>query len=401
MQRAIIAAISVGLTFAQSVTLPERLPEAVKDLGPGAGRGELPCTVDVLEPELNFASRFQAGYVVRAPMKAYPGKGHRWYVVFSVTAREGGGQPVLFSDSIDLPGDASSDAIGEVHGLFLLGEGGYHVKWSMLDDLGRMHRKEWDLAAKARGKERITMPSGTPGDLAWRSGDEAAGNGHPQRITLMVNIARTGGYPWTKLLAALDPVVERLSLAGDSVRLVVFDLLQQRELFREDGFTLHGMNRLVHETNFLTQGRVNRGALGHSAGVWSLLANLVNGEIHSPEPADAVVFVGAPLWIREAMPSGFPKPRNGTPRFFSVHYFNINASRIPRGGAGGWQGDMGVREGPPQAIAEGQIAATSRDQGAPFDTIKQTVLRMKGKIFVVQTPAAFSKAIGEIDGRGK
>ena len=42
-----------------------------------------------------------------------------------------------------------------------------------------------------------------------------------------------------------------------------------------------------------------------------MLANLVKGEIQSPEPADAVVFVGAPWWIREVMPSGFPKPDKG------------------------------------------------------------------------------------------
>ena len=194
----------------------------------------------------------------------------------------------------------------------------------------------------------------------------------------------------------LGPLVERLSTA--SVRLVVFDLPQQRELFREDGFTLNGMNRLVHATNWLT-GRVDPGPFEHQAGVWDLLANLVNGEIQSPEPADAVVFVGAPWWIREVMPSGFPKPDKGmTPRFFSVHYSNAGASRIVHG-ADSWQGDMGAPGGPPPAVAQAspdQLAATNL-----FDTIKQTVLRMKGKIFVIQAPADLSRAIEEIDRRGK
>jgi len=209
--------------------------------------------------------------------------GQRWR---SWVAELGGGQPVLFADSIDLPDDASSDAIEEVHGLFLLEEGHYHVKWSMLDDLGRVFRKEWDLEAKATGKERITMPSGTAGDLAWRSAAEARASAYPQRVTLLVNVSRTAGYPWTTLLAVLEPLVERLSTA--SVRLVVFDLPQQRELFRADDFTLNSMNRLVHATNWLT-GRVDPGPFEHQAGVWDLLANLVNGEIQSPKPADAVV----------------------------------------------------------------------------------------------------------------
>jgi hypothetical protein len=233
MQRTMIVAMFVRLALAQSVTPPEKLPKAVRDFGPGTARGELPCAVEVLQPELNFASRFQAGYVVRAPMNAYSGGGHHWSVVFSVTPREGSGQPVLFSDSIDLPDGASADATEEVHGLFLLGEGHYHVKWSMLDDLGRVFRKEWDLEAKATGKERITLPSGTAGDLAWRSAAEAPASAYAQRVTLLVNVSRTVGYPWTTLLAVLDPLVERLSAA--SVRLVVFDLPQQRELFREDG----------------------------------------------------------------------------------------------------------------------------------------------------------------------
>jgi hypothetical protein len=67
------------------------------------------------------------------------------------------------------------------------------------------------------------------------------------------------------------------------VRLVVFDLPQQLELFRENGFTLNGMNRLVHATDWLT-GRVDPGPFEHQAGVWDLLADLVNGEIQSPEP---------------------------------------------------------------------------------------------------------------------
>jgi hypothetical protein len=233
------------------------------------------------------------------------------------------------------------------------------------------------------------MPSGTAGDLAWRSAAEVAASADPQRVTLLVNVSRTAGYPWTTLLAVLEPLIEMLSTA--SVRLVVFDLPQQRELFREDGFTLNGMNRLVHATNWLT-GRVEPGPFEHQAGVWDLLAKLVNGETQSPEPADAVVFVGAPWWIREAMPSGFPRPdKSKTPRFFSVHYSNAFASPIVHG-AGGWQGD-------PPALAQAspdQLVATNL-----FDTIKQSVLRMKGKIFVIQTPTDLSKAIEEIDSRGK
>jgi hypothetical protein len=92
------------------------------------------------------------------------------------------------------------------------------------------------------------------------------------------------------------------------------------------------------------------------------------------------------------------------PMFFSVHYSNIHTYRFVHGGAAGWQGEMGMPGGPPAVVTESQMPGPSRDEMAtttPFDSIKQTVLRMKGKIFVIQTPADFSKAIEEIDRRGK
>jgi hypothetical protein len=175
---------------------------------------------------------------------------------------------------------------------------------------------------------------------------------------------------------------------------VVFDLPHQRELFREDGFTLNGMNRLVHLTNWLTASPVPPSAFEHQAGVWDLLANLVNREIQSPEQADAVVFLGAPDYIKEAMPSAFPKPdKTMQSRFYSVHYSRAGR-RIVHQGAGGWQGGVGAQPGSVPAIAQDVPRPMS------FDTMKQTVMRMKGRIFVVETPAGLSKAIGEI-GRGK
>jgi hypothetical protein len=64
---------------------------------------------------------------------------------------------------------------------------------------------------------------------------------------------------------------------------------------------------------------------------------------------------------------------------------------------------MGGHGGAPPAAREAQMAGPDpgNASASPFDTIKQTVLRMKGKIFVIQTPADLSKAIEEIDRRGK
>jgi hypothetical protein len=96
-----------------------------------------------------------------------------------------------------------------------------------------------------------------------------------------------------------------------------------------------------------------------------------------------------------------PQARQGCDSaVLSVHYSNIHARPGVHGGAGSWKGDPAPRGGPPAAVAEARRSGPFRDDVTPFDTIKQTVLRMKGKIFVIQTPADLSNAIAEI-GRGK
>jgi hypothetical protein len=270
----LIVAILASSAFAQSVTSPAQLPDTVKDFGPGTAHGELPCAIEILNPVLNFGSRFQAGYMVRVSLHEYSGGGHL-YVVFQVTPQDGSRQPVLFEDTIELPDDRP-DATEEVHGAFLLGEGHYQVKWSIVDDAGRVFRKEWNLDAKLEGKEKSAMPPATAGDLSWHAASEPSASAYPRRVTVLLNAAPTAGYPWTRMLGTLAPLVERLSAA--SIRLVVLNLPEERELFLEDGFHSDGLNRVVHATNRLIDPAADHSILKHQAGVWQLLAGLVSRE---------------------------------------------------------------------------------------------------------------------------
>lgn len=379
---------------AQVVTSPSQLPDAVKNFGPGAPHGELACRLEILQPSLNFGSRFQAGYMLRIPLHEYSGGGHL-YVVFQVTPQEGNRQPILFADTIDLPDDRP-DATEEVHGAFLLGEGHYHVKWSIVDDVGRVFRKEWVLDVKPEGHEKIAMPPATAGDLSWRPASKPSANTYPRRVTILVSAAPTAGYPWTTMLGTLGPLVERLSA---TIRLVVLSLPLERELFEIDGFRLDGIDRVVHATNRLIDPTADHGLLQHQAGVWELLATLVNREVQAPEHVDAVIFVGAPWWIRDPMPTSFPKTVKALgPRFFSLHYPRGGTlGPMGGGGVGGWQGPTGpIGIGPPAAAVRNPQIMDGSLWGTPFDTIKQTVLRMRGKIFNLEKPADFDRAMEEI-----
>ena len=184
-----LAGLLTAGTAAQTVIDPSQLPPDVQGFDPNAVHLPVPCDVDPIEPSLNFGLRFETGYVLHVPLKIYQGKRHRWNLVFRVTPQ--GGRSVYFLDSIDVPAIPQTKAVGEVLGFFLLGEGHYEVKWSLLDDLGRVCRKEWTLDAKAQHNERVLMPPGTAGDLSW-SPAHTAGTGYPRRTTVLLNPALPG-----------------------------------------------------------------------------------------------------------------------------------------------------------------------------------------------------------------
>ena len=395
-----MAALAAGVAAAQVVSETARLPEA---------GGTLACQMEPIKPVLNFGFRFQAGYVFRVPLSLYEGRGHHWDVVFGVTPD--GGQPVYFKDGQDLP-VARADSLGEMRGSFLVGEGRYRVTWSLRDDLGRVCRKEWELEARAARNEQVLMPRGTVADLSWRPVTGAPRTGYPQRITLVVNAslpagvqanqsaangsdsASVAGGRWATLVSMVAAVLERLTPAA--VRVVVIDLDQQREVWRQDGFTLDGMSRVFHAADGLAQWAVDYRVLQHPAGAWDLLANVVNRETKAAEPADAVVFAGLPWRTPVKMPAGFPGAKESGPRFFYLQYRTV--APLVAGGADldqpGRRGRGAYRPEAPPAIP----VATPVGQA---DAIDQALRRVKGKTLAIYFPKDLGRAIQEIEQEGK
>ncbi len=422
-----VAALAAGMALGQTVTDPAGLPAEVRNSGAGNATGALACSVDPIKPALNFSFRFQAGYVFRAPLDVYEGAGHHWDVVLRVTPE--GGQAVYLKDSLKVTGRAGAE--GEVRGEFLVGEGRYRVEWSLLDDLGRVCRKQWELEARAGRNEKVLMPPGTVGDLSWRApgGGKLRAEAYPRRVTVILNAAlpatsrreNSGGAPvgfpgtrgtvgsapvprgveeeggpvarqWATLVSMVGAVVERLE--GTALRMVVINLDQQRELFRQEGFGREGMNRVAHSADGLEQWAVDYRVLRNPAGAWELLAGVIDREMHAPEPSDAVVLMGLPWWTGEKMPASFPAAGGNGPRFFYLQYRTGRAvgytddewgAQNPRGRRGG-----GAQQ-PTPATVSGQLA----------DALAAGLRRLKGKTFAIYQPGDLSKAIREIETGGK
>jgi hypothetical protein len=421
MRPVAIALLLAGVTFAQKVTDPAQSPTP-GEFDANQGRAALPCTVEILKPALNFSFRFQTGYRFQVPLNRGRADGRHWHLAFRVTPRGGSRQPLYFTDSIDLPAQAPPNTALQASGAFLLGEGRYDVKWSLLDESGRVCRKEWTLDARLARNDRSTevmIPPATVGDLSWRPapGDRADAGGYRDPftgpITVLMNAAllsparmggpnRPGPRPgngagplagrWVTLVGILASLLERLPAA--SVRLVVFNPNQQKELFRQDGFTLDGINRIEHAGDEMQQWSVDYRVLQKPAGSWDLLADLVNREIHAAVPSDAVVFLGLRSAFSVKMPPGFPGPTGApSPRFFYLQYHPNWPSKsatepLPQADDMRRASKQAPR-GPDSVVIPGELP----------DSIDQTVRRMKGKIFAIYTPAEFAKAIEEIERR--
>jgi hypothetical protein len=394
-----------GAALAQHATSLDKMPAAVNGFYASRTQIPLPCTVTPAKPALNFGFQFQTGYELRTSLDPYQGGKHHWDIAFQVTPEENPGQPVYFLDSIDLPANVQSGFIAKTSGTFLVGQGRYDVKWSLLDDLGRVCRQAWTVDARLDGKERsatVLMPPDTAGDYSWRPRGTAAviPVGHRRHITILLNAAipingHDTGSPasqWGTLLSMLASLLERMR--ADTVRLVVFNLDQQRELFRQDAFTAGEIERVSHAADGREQWAVDYHVLLKPDGGWDLLRDIENKEIHATVPSDEVIFLGLPQSSAEAPPPGMPAPGRA-PRFYYLKYraakVPASPTQGPASGRGGGAGGGGGRGGG-RSVLPGLPSKTDQP-----DPIEESVRSLKGKTITISSPAAFNKAIENIE----
>jgi hypothetical protein len=172
-----------------------------------------------------------------------------------------------------------------------------------------------------------------------------------------------------------------------TVRLVVFNLDQQRELFRQEDFTADEIDRIAHAADGMEQWAVDYHVLLKPLGGWDLLSDLETKEIHATAPSDTVIFLGLPQASPEKMPSDMPGAESAQ-RFFYLQY-------------------RPALWGPDQVLIQNQSygPARMRDPIMPslpskpelLDPIEESVRRLKGRIILVSSPAGFTKAIDSIE----
>jgi hypothetical protein len=163
------------------------------------------------------------------------------------------------------------------------------------------------------------------------------------------------------LMSTVSSLLERVPVRN--VRLVLFNLDQQKELYRKEDFLLQDMAQVSQAMANIELGAVDFQTLQNRHGHVDLIADLVNREIGAQPPSDVVLFLGPTARTFDRMPqSSLEKPAGHGPQFY---YF--------------------------------QIAPVVRQQALPADTIKNAIGRLGGKTILIHTPGDFAKAITRLE----
>jgi hypothetical protein len=448
MRRALIAVMFAAGASAQSLIDPGQVSAALGEFAPRPGDVLLRCEVVPAVPMLDFAFRFRAGYTFRLPAAQYQTFGHTWFVLTKITPLGDDRKPAYLFARTNSANIVKTDLDFEVTGRYLLGEGRYAAEATLYDDSNRTCKHEWQIDASLARNERgvqLSLPPFTVRDLpGLRSSDWNRPSGSAS-LTILFNAAplsprraRLRPADRNLLLSALAAIVGRVPAA--SVRLVVFSLEAQKELFRSDRFSLGAIGQVARAIDALELSTVDVHVLQNPSGHIDLLAGLINQELRSPAPAGAIILLGPVSRFDGKIPEGSLEKRPAASRFFYVQYIpnprrimppaDSGADEVPiaRGraatpGAGSQSGSPAstgsnssgsAAPTPPQHTNESTDASTASSPGgrgsrggrgvpppvsAPTgqhdtDVINAAVARLKGRTLVVHTPADLAKAIG-------
>lgn len=370
----------------------------------------LQCEFHPLKPSLGFSFRFLSGYEVRVPMSQYRGPGHGWAVMLRVTPE--GGEEKYLASMFDLPPVPETRQAGEVSGGFLTGEGRYQVAAVLADDLGRTCRADWRIEARLDASQqhlRLGLAPGSVSDLRPVRLETAAPSGgfRIARLTVLMHAAPL--RPMHSLLSPADILMQTGSLASlmeqlraDSMRLVVFNLNQQRVLMRKEEFAASDVNDVARTLNQLQLGTIPLTVLRDPTGEMRLLADLVNESLTGAGESDAVVVLGPESRHVDRIPREWLVSRGQ--RRGGLYYLQFRMIRpplragdplpppeIPRGMRAVY-GNQGTRALEPTRY-EGSVSGQ--------DAIGQTVGHLKGRTFLIQRPADFAAAIRKMKPGGK
>jgi hypothetical protein len=199
----------------------------------------------------------------------------------------------------------------------------------------------------------------------WTRFAKGPGRESGHRVTVLMNASavfprkvRLGGYDRILLLSSLASLIERIPLR--SMRLILFSLDQQREIYRDENFEPARFGRIARSLNELELGTVDYDVLKNRRGHLDLTADLIRESVKAGD-SDAVIFLGPKPWYFDKVErSSLPEHGQHDPPFFYVQFRPYLAS------------------------------------ASYPDTLMNAVKQIGGKTFDVYSPGDFAAAIRDI-----
>jgi hypothetical protein len=261
------------------------------------------CKVQPWGPTLGFDLTYRAGFFVELD-SAQLEVNTDLDAFLRITPA--GRSPVLLSTVFKVPraphGDNGQRFDFVFAGDFGIGEGNYAVELLLVDAAGRRRLTRWKLKVGTRGDGALigpwTVVAAPP--IQWNGELNPAGS----RLTLLLDATETStsaaqlrSSTSLYLLSVVSAILRDLPCR--SVKVIAFNLDQQREIFREDQFTPAGFANLAASLRDFQSAAVRVESLKPSA--WrSSLTELTTREIAASDPPDALVFVGVPSHFVDA-----------------------------------------------------------------------------------------------------
>jgi hypothetical protein len=268
--------------------------------------GSLKCSFERKKPTLDYSLRFHAGYIVNCAPAEFGGKETPLMIYARITPE--GKAPILLGEVYHLPAlppdtmaRADRNSFFEMSGGFRVGEGSYLVEILVVDDRHRIFQRHWRITAARHGRRPAAQ-------LLIRANTVEPLLGFPK---LELSDVANQGFRLTLILdaAPIDPFKaklrawERASLLNalwalivethcHSIRVVAFNFVQQREIFRQDRFDRTALTRLAQVLGDLEMATVSVESLSHQRLPDEFLARLVNQEFKDGDPPEALVFLG-------------------------------------------------------------------------------------------------------------
>jgi hypothetical protein len=288
----------------------------------------LSCSVQGQPPLLNFAFRYYAGWVASLPMRQFREDAFELRLVFRVTPETGGGT-YYFWETFNLPpGARPKGLLGRLSGGYLVGEGSYRVDWLLLDDAGRSCRRQWGFKLRIKKNQRAAADFIEPGVIEpLLIGWEGSANGpeRPYRIAVILHAAPV--HPRSIRMTSPDQSFLTTMLAAlledtpfRETMVYALNLEQQSVIFESPKLDAESFGGLLSAMESLSLGTIGHEEYFNPDGSTQVLADVVNRELASPNPPDAIVFIGPNNRTTMKFPQDRLEAINGQkPRFFYLH----------------------------------------------------------------------------------